>query len=120
MSDYVMVDTIPGETTMVCFYNEQDKPFAIGEKINKINQQAYMNGYNWEAFFNYYLSKHAPDILEGLQPDPEAGMYAAYYKPTLESEVKAHKFARIIRSLIENEEKVYRIIREEGAQIAWV
>lgn len=48
----------------VWFYNENDKPFAIGEKMCAINEKAYMNGYNWDIFFNYYLAKNAPDILE--------------------------------------------------------
>lgn len=77
------------------------------------------NGYNWEAFFNYYLSKYAQDVMEGLDTDPKAGMYAAYYDLTPENEARAEEFVRIIRSLIENEEELYRIIREEGKNIKW-
>lgn len=47
----------------VWFYSENDKPLAIGEKMCEINENAYINGYNWDAFFNYYLAKNAPDIL---------------------------------------------------------
>ena len=108
-----------GDNISVCFYIEQDKPFAIGEKMNQLNEEAYMNGYNWEAFFNYYLPKYAPDIMEGLDSDPEAGMYAAYYKLTPENEKRAEKFIEIIRGLIENENELYRIIRAEGEGIEW-
>ena len=103
----------------VCFYIEQDKPFAIGEKMNELNEDAYMNGYNWEAFFNYYLPKYAPDIMNGMDTDPEAGMYVAYYALTPENEVRAEKFVEIISSLVENEEELYRIVREEGDEIEW-
>ena len=103
----------------VWFYNEKNKPFVIGEKMYAINENAYMNGYNWDAFFNYYLAKHAPDVLEGLDSDPEAGSYVAYYELTAENEKRAVKFVEIITSLIENEEELYRIVREEGDEIEW-
>ena len=78
MPDYVKVSKTD-DWIGVWFYNEDDKPFAIGEKMCEINEYAYMNGYNWDALFHYYLAEHAPDILEGLESDPEAGSYAAYY-----------------------------------------
>jgi len=55
-----------------------------------------MNGYNWEAFFNYYLGKNYPEILEGIDFDPEAGMFTVYYDYTPENEIKAEKFKAII------------------------
>lgn len=118
MTDYVKVSKSENWIG-VWFYNENAKPFSIGEKMNEINEDAYMNGYNWDAFFNYYLTRHAPDLLEGLDSDPEAGSYAAYYPPTEENEQKAERFAQIIVSLIENEEELYRIVRENGDEIEW-
>ncbi len=103
----------------VCFYIEHNKPFAIGEKMHKINKEAYMNGYNWEAFFNYYLPKYTPDIMEGMDTDPEAGMYVAYYDLTPENEMRAEKFVELIRSLMDNEDELYRIVREESEFILW-
>ena len=85
----------------VCFYIENDKPLKIGEKMNAINEDAYMNGYNWEAFFNFYLEENDPDVLEGMETDPEAGMYVAYYDYSQENEERAEKFADIINSLID-------------------
>lgn len=70
-------------------YVKIDKPFSIGERMAEINKNAYMNGYNWDAFFNYYLSKHAPDLWKGMDSDPEAGSYAAFYTLTRENEQKA-------------------------------
>ena len=103
----------------MCFYIEHDKPLAIGDKMNEINEEAYMNGYNWEAFFNYYLSKYAPDILEDMDTDPEAGMYVAYYSLTSVNEARAERFEELIHSLIENEDELLRILREEGQNIEW-
>ena len=62
MPDYVKTD-ISGDWIAVWFYNENDKPFVIGEKMCAINENAYMNGYNWDALFNYYLGVHAPELL---------------------------------------------------------
>ena len=118
MGDYTAV-VKHKDSISVCFYIEQDKPFAIGEKMNEINEDAYMNGYNWEAFFNYYLPKYAPDVLENMDTDPEAGMYVAFYSLTPENETRAEKFMSIICQLVENEEELYRIVREEGDAIIW-
>jgi hypothetical protein len=117
---YTYAITVKHENSIsVCFYIEHDRILAIGEKMNAINEEAYMNGYNWEAFFNYYLPKYAPDITGGMDSDPEAGMYVAYYSLTPENEARAEKFAQIIISLVENEEELYRIVREEGDEIEW-
>ncbi len=45
MNDYVSI--VKYETVWsVCFYIEKDKPFKIDEKMNELNEEAYMNGYN--------------------------------------------------------------------------
>ena len=118
MADYVKVNKSDYGID-VWFYNEDDKPFSIGEKMGEINEYAYMNGYNWDALFNYYLAEHAPELLEGLDSDPEAGSYAAHYALSEENEKKAERFAEIITSLIENEEELYQIVREKGDEIEW-
>lgn len=118
MADYVTNHKDDSRIT-VCFYNENDKPFSIGEKMNEINAYAYMNGYNWDAFFKYYLAQNAPELLEGLIGDPEAGCYIAYYALSDENEKKAKRFAEMIVSLIENEQELYDIIREHGNGIEW-
>ena len=102
----------------VCFDIQHDKPFAIGQKMNEIRQEAYMNGYNWEAFFDYYLPKYASEVMGG-KSDPEAGMYFYNYDLTPENEAKAEKFVGIIRSLIENDNELYRIVSEEEENIKW-
>ena len=118
MADYIAM--IKGEDTVqVCLYVEDAKMLAIGDKMNEINEEAYMNGYNWEAFLNYYFRKNDPDVLEDMGSDPEAGMYAAFYPLTPENEQRAKKFVDAVRSLIENEEELDRIVEENGDEIEW-
>ena len=45
MADYVEVNK-SNNWVHVWFYNENSKPFSIGEKMCEINENAYMNGYN--------------------------------------------------------------------------
>jgi len=116
--DYVKIDKFES-TISVCFYIEHDEIMAIGEEMKKINEDAYMNGYNWEAFFEYYLPKYAPDVIENMEPDPEAGMYAVYYDLSPENEKRAEKLVKVIIKLIEDKEELYRIVREEGSEIEW-
>ena len=118
MADYVKVFNMD-KIVDICFFTTKEKPFAIGEKMNEICEEAYMNGYNWESFFNCYLKMNAPELLEGLGTDPEADMYAAYYDLTPENEIKAQKFAEIITHLVENEEEIYSFVRDHGDEIEW-
>lgn len=46
-------------------------------------------------------------------------MYVAYYPLTQDTEARAERFAEIIRTLVENEEELYRIVRDEGGEIEW-
>ena len=118
--DYVKVIKIEESNMLsVCFYIESDNVMAIGDKMNALNECAYMNGYNWEAFLNYYLSKNNSALLEGLNCDPEAGMYAANYALTESNEKKAGQFAKIIEDLVENEDKIYQVVKEFGEEIEW-
>lgn len=118
MEDYVKINK-SGDRIDMWFFNENDRPFAVGEKLCEINENAYMNGYNWDALLRYYLAKNAPELLDGLDSDPEAGSYVAYYDWTEENEKKAEKLAAVIVSLVENEEELYRLVREEGDEIEW-
>ena len=92
---------------------------AVGEKMEAACPDAYMNGYNWDAFFRYYLEKNEPDILEDMDADPEADTYVVHWPLAPENEAKANRFEKLIRSLLEDEEELCRIVREEGEEIEW-
>lgn len=114
------VDIVKDEELItICFYIEEEEIMQIGEKMNEINEAAYMNGYNWDAFLRYYLSKFYPELLEGMESDPEAGMYVATYTYSTKNKKKAKEFKTIIQNLIEYKENLFEIVRKEGTQINW-
>ena len=118
MGDFVKLFTAEN-SVQVCFYIEDPQIMAIGEKLEEINGQAYMNGYNWEALLRFYLEQNAPEVLKEMAADPEAGMYAAYYPLTRENEARAGKLLEIIRRLAEDEEELCRLVRDHGDEIEW-
>lgn len=118
MKDYTAVIKTE-QYVEVCFYIEHEAVMKLGETMNGLREEAYMNGYNWEAVLTYYLGKTAPDLLEGMNTDPEAGMYVAYYPLTPENEAKAARFAGIIHDLVGHGETLCRLIQEEGDDIPW-
>lgn len=119
MEEYIHIDE-QENCISITFDIEQDKIMAIGEKLNEINEDAYMNGYNWEALFNCYFEKNAPELLEKFDADSEAGMYAGYYyEVSDEDKEKARKFAGMIEELVEDEGKLYEFVREYGEEIEW-
>lgn len=96
-----------------------DKPFAVGEKMTEVDENAYMNGYNWEAFFNLYLAEKAPELLEDLETDTEGSTYIALYPLSDENEKKAERFAKLIETLVEEETELLQFLRERGGEIEW-
>ena len=113
MKDYVFKLKY-GDNVGISFDVEAEKPFHVGEQMNAAHEMAYMNGYNWAALLDWYLGQTAPELLEGLEHDPEAGSYAGYYLLSPENEAKAEKVAELIRALVENEAEACRLVREHG------
>ncbi|MDE5558751.1 MAG: immunity 51 family protein [Ruminococcus sp.] len=118
MSEYLSVYS-DNESISITFYIDNENILKIGAEIEKINPDAYMNGYNWEAFLNYYLEKQSPDVLINMDSDPEADMYTVYYENTEKNSGKVKKLAAIIEYLIENPDDIYEIVREHGGEIEW-
>lgn len=116
----MLVDSYKYEDEIiVCLNVEEPEMMEIGAKMEEINPEAYMNGYNWDAFLTHYFRLHAPDLLEGLDPDPEAGTYVGHYEMTVENRKKAEKFVETVTKLLENENEIYRFLCEEGDRIDW-
>jgi hypothetical protein len=107
------------ESISVCFYIENEKVMSIGEKMEEIMEEAYMNGYNWEAFLIHYLGVKHPNLLEGLDSDSEAGMYVALYEDTIDNNQKADELIVVITDLVNNPNKIYSFLKEEGDNIEW-
>jgi len=118
--DYISLNKMEDHNSIsICLHIENEPVFSIGEKMSELNECAYMNGYNWEALLNYYLKENYPHVCEGMQSDPEAGMYSADYELNSENEKKAGELYNIIVDLIENPEKLYSLVKNDPEEIEW-
>ena len=62
---------------------------------------------------------NAPEILEDMETDSEAGSYVAYYDDGTANQEKVIRLAEIIVSLVENKEEIFKVLREKGNEIEW-
>ena len=119
MSDLVKMN-VDDESISILFDVGEPKIMGIGTKMNEICDEAYMNGYNWEAFFNCYLSKNNPEILDIIESDPEADMYCVYFEDVNEETTAlAEEFKGIIEELFENEDGIYSFLEDNAEDIEW-
>jgi len=116
MSDFATKNEHDDQTS-VYFNIEAEEVLAIGEKMEAINEEAYMNGYNWEAFLNHYLQTNQPELLDELDTDSEAGTYVALYNKA--NSGKADKLVAVINGLVNNPDKIYSFLKENGEDIEW-
>lgn len=119
MDNYVAINKRGDELISLQFVADSDVPFALGKKMSEIYEEAHMNGYNWEAFFKHYLSKSNPKFLEGASFASEIRNFIIYFQLTKENEVKLQKISDTIKSLVNNEAEVLRIVKEESGEIEW-
>lgn len=106
------------EDQISVYFNIEAGPLMeIGEKMEAINEQAYMNGYNWEAFRNKYLQIKHPEVLSGLSTDCEAGTYIALFEKP--NSAKADKLVSIINGLVKNPNEIYSFLKVNGEDIEW-
>lgn len=103
----------------VTFDIENETVMSMGEELNEINEEAYMNGYNWDALLNAYMEIYAPEICELADTDPEAGMYCAYFPLNEEGKAAAGKLCDIINELINAPKKLYEFVKTHGDDIEW-
>ncbi|RYD51944.1 MAG: hypothetical protein EOP52_07100 [Sphingobacteriales bacterium] len=101
----------------VYFNIEAPDVLAVGQQMEAIAPQAYMNGYNWDAFLTHYLRTQHPSLLSGLETDSEAGTYVALYKKT--NALKAAQLVEIIQDLISQPDKIYVFLEAEANDIEW-
>ncbi len=103
----------------VALFIDNEKIIEIGNKINEIEELAYMNGYNWEVLIDFYLRKEQPSLLEGLDTNPEAGMYVGFYHNDMKGRRKAKKLFETLQSFINDEESLYEFIKKYKEKIEW-
>jgi Immunity protein 51 len=103
----------------VCVYNEQDKLFALGEKINAKHEEAYMNGYNWDALIRFYVGQQDPALMQEVETDPEAGMFSAYMSFSPENLEKMKRFESHVRAMLADDKALLQFIDDHCHEIAW-
>lgn len=118
MENYIKIFKYDDDIS-VCFFIDHKDIMAIGEKMEAINENAYMNGYNWEAFFRCYLEKKAPELLKNYDTDSEACTFVAIYPATSFGQKQAKILKELIESLVKNEEILYQFVCDYGNEIEW-
>ena len=118
MADYISIANYNDDYS-VMFEVEDDEILALGERMNELCEDAYMNGYNWDALISCYLDENAPELLDGLDPDPEAGSYCAHYSGTEDNKGRAERLAELITALVEDEERLFDFLRTHADIIEW-
>ena len=118
MADFVRL-TESDDCISVTFDIEDEQVMALGERLAEICEDAYMNGYNWDALLNCYLQKNMRGLLSGMETDPEAGMYAAYYGTDDESRARAQALAELIEELVTEENELCGFVEQYADEIEW-
>jgi len=103
----------------VCVYNEQDGIFELGERINARYEEAYMNGYNWDALIRFYVGQADPTLMDEIETDPEAGMFAAYMPHEPGNLEKMQRFEAHVRKMVSDEDALMKMIDESRESIEW-
>lgn len=108
-----------GDEITVSFYIDHEQPLAAARAVRRKMPDVEMNGYNWDALLVCYLDENAPDLLNDLDSDPEAGMYTAIYPDSPENRKRADQLCEIIEELCENEDTIAEFVQEFADEIAW-
>lgn len=107
------------DSISVCVYNEDDGIFELGERLYKRFEEAYMNGYNWDALIRFYVGKVDPDLMQEVDTDPEAGMFSAYMPHSAGNLDKMRRFESHIRDLLADEAALFKLIEDNLDDIEW-
>jgi Immunity protein 51 len=107
------------DSISVCVFNEHDGLFALGERINAKHEEAYMNGYNWDALIRFYVGQKDPALMQDVETDPEAGMFSAYMSFTPENLEKMKRFEAHVRAMLADEKALMQFIDAHCDEIEW-
>lgn len=107
------------DSISVCVFNENEGLFELGERINARFDEAYMNGYNWDALIRFYVANIDPELMAEIESAPEAGMYSAYMSFSPENIKKMKRFESFIRVMVADEAALMKFIEEHCDEIEW-
>ena len=103
----------------VCVYCENDGLFALGKRVNARFEQAYMNGYNWDALIRFYVRSLDPKLMSQIGTDPEAGMFSAYTSYSEQNLALMKQFESHVRQLLSDESSLMKFIEDNENEIEW-
>ena len=103
----------------LCIYTENEGIFQLGERINERFEEAYVNGYNWDALIRFYVGKVDPDLMQEINTDPEAGMFSAYMSYSEENLDKMRRLKSYIHGLLSDEIVLFKLIEDNRDSVEW-
>ena len=103
----------------VCVFCEKEGLLELGERINAKHEEAYMNGYGWDALIRFYVGEKDPALMEEVESDPEAGMYSGYMKFSPENLAKMKRFEAYVRELLADEKLLMEFVDAHCDEIEW-
>lgn len=118
MKEYICINKLDDCIDLV-FYIDMKRVMTVGEKLEEINENAYMNGENWGILLDFYIEQNVPELIGTFESDAEADMYSVSFENSPEGEKAAQSMADIIISLVENENKLIDFVSEFGEEIEW-
>jgi hypothetical protein len=107
------------DSISVCVYNENEGLIELGERVNARFEEAYMNGYNWDALISFYVASFDPALMDEVRTDPEAGMFSASMSFSPANLEKMKRFESHVRAMVADEEVLMRFIEEHYDEIEW-
>lgn len=107
------------KSVSVCVFNEHEGLFELGQRINARFEEAYMNGYNWDALIRFYVASVDPALMDEVETDPEAGMFSANMSYSPDNVAKMKRFEAHVRAMVADEEALMRFIEKHHEEIEW-
>ena len=107
------------DSISVCVYCENEGLFELGERISARFEEAYMNGYNWDALIRFYIASIEPALVAEIESDPEAGMYSAYMSFSPQNLEKMKRFESHVRDMVADEAALMKFIENHYDEIEW-
>ncbi len=118
--DSVRLVEMPEHNVISVFlFNENEGIFQLGERINKRFEAAYMNGYNWDALIRFYVNTVDTDLMNAIETDPESGMFSARMSYSPQNLDRMRRFESHIRTLVSDEDALFRFIEDNLGAIEW-
>lgn len=115
----VLLEMPEHDSISVCVFNEQTGLFELGERIGEKYEDAYMNGYNWDALIRFYVAQADPKLMTNIDTDPEAGSFSAYTSFSDENLEHMKAFRQLVLQMVADEEKLMAFIETHYDEIEW-